>query len=196
LNSLNTISIFCGSSRGNGDLFIDDAKALAEFLAERGIAIVYGGAKVGLMGAVADAALRKNGTVIGVIPDFIKSKEIAHEGLSELITVSSMQERKTIMHEKSDAAIILPGGFGTLDVMFELLTWGQLGLHTKPIGILNTDGYYDDLVNCMDKMVSSGFLRGSNRDLLLIDKNIENLYNAMISYQPPRKAKWLDLDQV
>ena len=196
MNSLNTISIFCGSSRGNGDLFIDDAKALAEFLAERGIAIVYGGAKVGLMGAVADAALRKNGTVIGVIPDFIKSKEIAHEGLSELITVSSMQERKTIMHEKSDAAIILPGGFGTLDVMFELLTWGQLGLHTKPIGILNTDGYYDDLVNCMDKMVSSGFLRGSNRDLLLIDKNIENLYNAMISYQPPRKAKWLDLDQV
>ena len=196
MNSLNTISIFCGSSRGNGDLFIDDAKALAEFLAERGIAIVYGGAKVGLMGAVADAALRKNGTVIGVIPDFIKSKEIAHEGLSELITVSSMQERKTIMHEKSDAAIILPGGFGTLDVMFELLTWGQLGLHTKPIGILNTDGYYDDLVNCMDKMVSSGFLRGSNRDLLLIDKNIENLYNAMILYQPPRKAKWIDLDQV
>ena len=196
MNTLNTISIFCGSSMGNGDLFMNDAVALAEFLVDRGVSIVYGGAKVGLMGAIADAALRKNGTVIGIIPDFIKSKEIAHEGITEMITVKSMFERKMTMHERSDAAIILPGGFGTLDGMFELLTWGQLGLHTKPIGVLNTDGFFDDLVSCMDRMVSSGFLRGSNRDLLLIDSNIENLYNAMITYQPPRKAKWLDLDQV
>lgn len=181
---------------GNGDLYMDDAIALAEFLANHGVAIVYGGAKVGQMGTVADAALRKSGKVIGVIPDFIKSKEIAHEGLTELITVSSMQERKTIMHEKSDGAIILPGGFGTLDEMFELLTWGQLGLHTKPIGILNTAGFYDDLIKCMDKMVSNGFLRGSNRDMLIIDNDINKLFVAMQNYKPPRKAKWLDLDQV
>ena len=175
---------------------MEGAVAMAEFLADQGIAIVYGGAKVGLMGAVADAALRKNGKVIGVIPDFIKSKEIAHEGLSELITVTSMQERKTIMHEKSDGAIILPGGFGTLDEMFELLTWGQLGLHTKPIGILNIDGFYDDLIQCMDNMVLSGFLRMSNREMLLIENDIEKLFDAMVNYQPPMKPKWIDLDQV
>lgn len=196
MNSLKNISVFCGSSRGNGDSYLDGATAMAEFLADHGVAIVYGGAKVGLMGAVADAALRKNGKVIGVIPDFIKSKEIAHEGLTELITVTSMQERKTIMHEKSDGAIILPGGFGTLDEMFELLTWGQLGLHTKPIGILNIDGFYDDLIQCMDKMVRSGFLRMSNREMLLIENDIEKLFDAMVNYQPPMKPKWIDLDQV
>jgi len=196
LNSLKNISVFCGSSRGNSDSFMEGAVAMAEFLADQGIAIVYGGAKVGLMGAVADAALRKNGKVIGVIPDFIKSKEIAHEGLTELITVTSMQERKTIMHEKSDGAIILPGGFGTLDEMFELLTWGQLGLHTKPIGILNIDGFYDDLIQCMDNMVRSGFLRMSNREMLLIENDIETLFDAMVNYQPPMKPKWIDLDQV
>ncbi|HMR88731.1 MAG TPA: TIGR00730 family Rossman fold protein [Saprospiraceae bacterium] len=196
MNSLNTISVFCGSSRGNGDSFMEGATAMAEFLADQGVAIVYGGAKVGLMGAVADAALRKNGKVIGVIPDFIKSKEIAHENLTELITVTSMHERKTIMHEKSDGAIILPGGFGTLDEMFELLTWGQLGLHTKPIGILNIDGFYDHLISCMDNMVSSGFLRGSNRDMLIIGDDIHKLFDAMVNYEPPLKPKWLDLDQV
>ena len=196
MNSLKNISVFCGSSRGNGDSFMEGATTMAEFLADRGVAIVYGGAKVGLMGAVADAALRKNGKVIGVIPDFIKSKEIAHEGLTELITVTSMQERKTIMHEKSDGAIILPGGFGTLDEMFELLTWGQLGLHTKPIGILNIDGFYDHLISCMDNMVSSGFLRGSNRDMLIIEKDIHQLFDAMVNYEPPLKPKWIDLDQV
>jgi uncharacterized protein (TIGR00730 family) len=175
---------------------MEGAITMAEFLADRGVAIVYGGAKVGLMGAVADAALRKNGKVIGVIPDFIKSKEIAHEGLTELITVTSMQERKTIMHEKSDGAIILPGGFGTLDEMFELLTWGQLGLHTKPIGILNIDGFYDHLISCMDNMVTSGFLRGSNRDMLIIEKDIHQLFDAMVNYEPPLKPKWIDLDQV
>ena len=133
MNQIHAVSVFCGSSSGNEGIFETSARKLGEFLAKNNITLIYGGAKVGLMGAVADGAILSGGNVVGVIPDFIRNKEIAHEGITELIIVKSMHERKTIMYEKSDGAIILPGGFGTMDEMFELLTWGQLGLHTKPI---------------------------------------------------------------
>ncbi|MBK8627619.1 MAG: TIGR00730 family Rossman fold protein [Saprospiraceae bacterium] len=193
---MQALSIFCGSSSGNDDAFSSEAFYLGKYLGEHQITVVYGGAKVGLMGSVADGALTANGRVIGVIPDFIKNKEIAHEGLTELIEVKSMHERKTIMHEKSDGAIILPGGFGTLDEMFELLTWGQLGLHTKPIGILNTSGYYDDLMRFLDSMVTKNLLRMSNREMILISNNIEDLHQQMLHYDAPLKAKWITQEQV
>ena len=196
MNNIQSLSIFCGSSAGNVDAFYKDAIALGKYLAGRQITIVYGGAKVGLMGAVAEGAISANGQVIGVIPDFIKNKEIAHEGLTQLIEVKSMHERKTIMHEKSDGAIILPGGFGTLDEMFELLTWGQLGLHTKPIGILNTSGYYDDLMRFLDSMVTKNLLRMSNREMILVSNQIEDLLEQMLHYEAPLKAKWITQEQV
>lgn len=191
MNNIQSVSVFCGSSAGNDDQFMTDAYSLGSFLAGRNIVLVYGGAKVGLMGAVADGALTNKGKVVGVIPDFIRNKEIAHPGLSELIVVNSMHERKTIMHEKSDGAIILPGGYGTLDEMFELLTWGQLGLHKKPIGILNTNGYYDHLIAFIDHMVQNNLLRIFNRDMVLVSKNIEELFDKMVHYDAPLKAKWI-----
>ena len=190
-NILTSISVFCGSSPGNNDLYYQEAYHLGVFLAESNIKLVYGGAKVGLMGAVADGALSKGGTVVGVIPDFLLNKEIAHDGLTELKVVQSMHQRKSIMDELSDGAIILPGGFGTMDEMFELLTWGQLGLHKKPIGILNTDGFYDDLIACLDKMVSKNLLRQTNRDMLLVSQDIITLFGMMKTYEAPMKAKWM-----
>lgn len=195
-NIISSVSVFCGSSSGNDDAFLKDATALGEFLADHQIRVVYGGAKVGLMGAVADGALKKGGKVTGVIPDFLQSKEIAHQGLSEMIIVHSMHERKTVMDTLSDGAIVLPGGFGTLDEMFELLTWGQLGLHQKPIAILNTNGFYDELIACLDKMVATNLLRQSNREMLLVNKNIQSLFDSMIAYKAPLKAKWIDKEKV
>lgn len=195
-NILTSISVFCGSSPGNNDLYYQEAYHLGIFLAESNIKLVYGGAKVGLMGAVADGALSKGGSVVGVIPDFLLNKEIAHDGLTELKVVQSMHQRKSIMDELSDGAIILPGGFGTMDEMFELLTWGQLGLHKKPVGILNTDGFYDDLIACLDKMVSKNLLRQTNRDMLLVSQDINTLFGLMEAYEAPMKAKWINRDEV
>jgi len=195
-NILTSISVFCGSSPGNNDLYYQEAYHLGVFLAESNIKLVYGGAKVGLMGAVADGALSKGGTVVGVIPDFLLNKEIAHDGLTELKVVQSMHQRKSIMDELSDGSIILPGGFGTMDEMFELLTWGQLGLHKKPIGILNTDGFYDDLIACLDKMVLKNLLRQTNRDMLLVSQDIITLFGMMKTYEAPMKANLMNRDEV
>jgi uncharacterized protein (TIGR00730 family) len=191
MNKIESVSVFCGSSAGNDDAFLRDAFALGKFLASKGIRLVYGGARVGLMGAVADGALSLNGSVVGVIPDFLRNKEIAHTGLTELITVKSMHERKTIMNDMSDGAIVLPGGFGTMDEMFELLTWGQLGLHKKPVGILNVSGYYDDLITFMDNMVLKNLLRTFNRNMVLVSNDINTLFEQMIAYDAPLKAKWI-----
>ena len=148
------------------------------------------------MGAIADAALNAGGEVIGVIPSFIKHKEIAHENLTKLIEVKSMHERKMTMFDQSDGAIILPGGFGTLDEMFELLTWGQLGLHAKPVGILNVGGFYDLLISFFNNMVKQNLLRQSNRDMVLVSQEIPDLLDKMKIYQPPVKAKWINAEQV
>lgn len=195
-NILTSVSVFCGSSPGNNDMYYQEAFHLGVFLAENSIKVVYGGAKVGLMGAVADGALSNGGTVVGIIPDFLQNKEIAHDGLTELIVVKSMHQRKSVMDEMSDGAIVLPGGFGTMDEMFELLTWGQLGLHKKPIGILNVDGFYDDLITCLDNMVSKNLLRQTNRDMLLVSREIRSLFSMMEAYEAPLKAKWIERDEV
>ncbi|MCF2873236.1 MULTISPECIES: TIGR00730 family Rossman fold protein [unclassified Tenacibaculum] len=185
------ITIFCGSSFGTDNNFELQAKELGKKLALENIELVYGGANVGLMGAVANGALSNSGKVIGVLPTFLKSKEIAHTGLTELILVDSMHERKTKMNELCDGVIALPGGFGTMEELFEMLTWGQLGLHKKPIGILNINGFYNNLITFLDHMVTMGLLKERNRKMVLISDHIDELLTKMKTYQAPTTGKWI-----
>ena len=193
---MNRITVFCGSSFGTDNDFEFQAKELGIKLALKNIELVYGGANVGLMGAVADGALEKSGKVIGVLPNFLESKEVAHNGLTKLILVDTMLERKTKMNDLCDGVIALPGGFGTLDELFEMLTWGQLGLHKKPIGILNTNGFYNDLITFLDNMVEKGLLKEVNRKMVLVSENIDELLMKMENYQAPMSGKWITKETI
>lgn len=193
---MKSVTVFCGSSSGYDVMYQKAAEELGKKLAEERIKLVYGGAKVGLMGAVADAVLGAGGEVIGVLPEFLRSKEIAHEGLTDLILVQSMHERKTKMHQLSDGVIALPGGFGTLEELFEMLTWAQLGLHKNPIGLLNVDGYYDSLIDLVQSMVDKGFLKIVNQKMLLSSNNAAELLQTMRSYVAPTIGKWISEDKV
>ncbi|SFB51773.1 hypothetical protein SAMN05216266_115148 [Amycolatopsis marina] len=163
------ICVFCGSSDGNGTRYVENAAALGGLLARRGIGLVYGGASVGTMGVIADAAMAEGGEVYGVIPEHLQRAEVSHHGLTELYVVADMHQRKAKMAELSDGFLALPGGAGTLEELFEVWTWAQLGLHDKPIGLVDTDGYYQQLVSFIDHMTSEGFLQPATRDLLAID---------------------------
>lgn len=185
------IAVYCGSSTGSIQIYRDQAAQLGTYLAEMGIHLVFGGGKVGMMGILADAAMEAGGQVTGVIPGFLHIKEVAHPGLTELITVGSMHERKALIEKMCDAAIALPGGFGTLDELFEMLTWGQLGLHDKPVGILNINGFFDQILAAVDRMVEEGFLKDLNRDMLLVSEDIEDLLKRMQNYNPPSVRKWI-----
>ena len=189
---MNGITVFCGSSSGDKEVYRNTARLLGNALAENNIKLIYGGASVGLMGAVADGALEAGGTVIGVLPRFLEAKEIAHEGLSELILVDSMHERKTRMNELSEGVIALPGGFGTLEEFFEMLTWAQLGLHKKPMALLNVNHFYDTLLTFMGNMVNQGFLKHENLKMILAEENIQTLLEAMKTYSAPEIVKWID----
>ena len=188
---MNSISVFCGSSEGNDKDIISTAFELGKTLAERQITLVYGAAKIGIMGKVAGGVIENGGETIGVIPTFLKTKEIVHTELTELITTENMHDRKIIMYEKSDGFIIIPGGFGTMDEFFEITTWGQLGLHTKPIGILNINGYYNPLLEQCKVMVKRGFLKQENLDAVVVDDTIDGLLNKMNNYKPLPAPKWL-----
>lgn len=190
------VTVFCGSSSGSDNNFKIQADLLGRTLAKKGIELVYGGANVGLMGAVADGVLHEGGKVIGVLPGFLKSKEIAHEGLTELILVESMHERKTKMNELSDGVIALPGGYGTLEELFEMITWAQLGLHKKPVALLNMDGFYDSLIALVQTMVDKGFLKEVNQQMLLISSDIEDLIEKMENYVAPTVGKWINQETV
>ena len=184
------ISVFCGSSIGVDKIFAEQAYLLGKALAQRNIGLVYGGSNIGLMRELANAALEYHGEVIGVMPHFMKEKELAHKNLTRLEVVNTMQERKARMYELSDGAIALPGGFGTLDELFELLTWGQLGLHRKPVAILNTGGYYNHLLSFVKTMADKGFVHEANSTMLLVGDDIENLLDLMKSYKAPEISKW------
>jgi uncharacterized protein (TIGR00730 family) len=188
---MKSITVFCGSSFGTEEIYQAQAILLGKTLAKRKIELIYGGANVGLMGVVADGALSEGGIVRGVLPHFLQTKEIAHAGLTELILVESMHERKTKMNEISEGVIAMPGGFGTLEELFEMLTWAQLGLHKKPIGILNTDGFYDALSTLLDVMVEKGFLKQINKEMLLISDDVEKLITVMENYTAPEVSKWI-----
>ena len=191
MGKLKKICVFCGSSSGNDDAITAAAIATGNLFVDKDIFLVYGAAKIGVMGTIAQTMLNKHGKVIGIIPQFLKKKEVVHLGLTELITTENMHERKLKMQEISDGFMVLPGGFGTLEELFEILTWLQLGLHTKPIGILNVNGFYDDLLQLLETMVKKGFLKMENYDLLLVDTSEEKLLQKMEAFKAPQIPKWL-----
>ena len=178
---MHRIAVYCGSWTGDSSLFKDAATELGALIASKGIALVYGGARIGLMGAVADAALASGGEVIGVIPEALMLDEVVHTGLTRLDVVDSMHERKARMLELADAVIAMPGGLGTLEELFEALTWAQLRFHAKPIGMLNVNGYFDALLRFLDDGVSTGFLSARNRALLLDATTPESLLNRLVN---------------
>jgi uncharacterized protein (TIGR00730 family) len=193
---LKSVAVFCGSSEGNDTIIINEASALGKKLAEQKITLVYGAAKIGIMGVVANAVKKNKGRVIGVVPHFLSTKEIIYTEIDELIETQTMHDRKVIMYDKSDGFMIIPGGFGTMDELFEIATWGQLGLHTKPIGILNTSGYYDALIAQCKMMVSRGFLKQENLDAIVVDTTIEGLLSKMENYKPLPAPKWLNKEGI
>ncbi len=195
MHRLDTICVFCGSSDGNDQAITDAAKELGQTFAKQNITLVYGAAKIGVMGALAKSVLDASGKVIGIIPEFLKKKEVVHLGLTQLVTTENMHERKLKMHELSNGFIALPGGIGTLEELFEILTWLQLGLHTKPIGLLNCNGFYDDLMQLLETMVRKGFVTMENYELLLIDSTVEGLLQKMAAFKAPNIPHWLTKDR-
>jgi uncharacterized protein (TIGR00730 family) len=192
MSAIQRICIYCGSSPGRRPDYAQQAERLARLLAQRGIGLVYGGATVGIMGIVADAALAAGGEVIGVIPRVLMEKELAHRGLSELHLVDSMHARKAMMVQLADGFIALPGGFGTLDELFETLTWAQLGIHQKPCALFNVDGYYDALIGFLRHSVDEQYVRPQHLRMLIVEQQIDKLLQRMIDYQPAPTDKWLD----
>lgn len=186
------ICVFCGSSTGNRPSYREAAIDLAEFLSENKLGLVYGGAKVGLMKILADTMLEKNGEVIGVMPQLLINKEVAHDGLSHFVVVESMAERKASMLELSDAFVALPGGFGTLDELSEILTYNQLHITDKPMGLLNVDGYFDRLLDFIDHGVEAGFVRPEHRQNLIVSDSVSELVQRMKVYQPVDMGKWIE----
>jgi len=192
---LRSICVFCGSNPGTRPDYRHVAEKAGTRLAESGIRVVYGGGSCGLMGAVADAALAVGGRVLGVIPHAIERRERVHPGLSELKIVGSMHERKAMMNEQSDAFLALPGGLGTYEELFEVLSWAQLGIHRKPVAILNVAGYFDPLLEMLDHALTEKFLRPEHRALLLHGDDIDDLVARMSGYESPIVEKWLDIEQ-
>ena len=189
------LCVFSGSSPGAHPDYVLAAQELGRALAERGIVLVYGGASVGLMGAVADATLDAGGEAVGVIPQALVDREIAHPGLSDLRVVGSMHERKALMADLADGFVALPGGMGTLDELFEILTWAQLGIHARPCGLLNIAGYFDPLIALLDHMVAERFLTVEHREMLIVEQRAEALLEAFRRWRPPARTKWIDRAQ-
>jgi len=189
---MNALCVFCGSSRGRSPAYAEAAASLGALLAEQRIDLVYGGGKVGIMGVLADACLAHGGRVVGVIPAHLWSREVGHAGVTEMHVVASMHERKARMAELADAFIALPGGIGTLDELFEVLTWAQLGLHAKPTGLLDLDAYFQPLLDFLDGAVRARFLQPAHRAMLLVDDDPERLLAACRAYQAPPPFKWVD----
>jgi uncharacterized protein (TIGR00730 family) len=193
--NLSSVGVYCASSPGVDPCFADAAESLGRLLARRDIRLVYGGGRVGLMGVLADAALADGGVVHGVITQALKDKEVAHLGLTTLQVVTTMHERKAAMVDQSDAFVMLPGGFGTLDEFFEVLTWSQLGLHLKPCGILNVSGFFDPLLELFELATRQRFLRAEHRDMVVIEADPESMIDRLGSWAPMIVDKWLDRDQ-
>jgi uncharacterized protein (TIGR00730 family) len=190
--AIRRVCVFCGSSPGHDPAHRRLTETLARTLAGQGIGIVYGGGRVGLMGALADAALAAGGEVIGVIPQALIDREIGHRGLTDLRVVGSMHERKALMAQLADGFAALPGGVGTLEELFEVWTWAQLGLHTKPCGVLDADGFYAPLVTFLDHLVETGFVRSAHRAMLIAAHSPEELLAAFAAYRAPAVGKWLE----
>lgn len=194
-NSIHKLAVFCASSDGVDQEIYDTAYSVGKKMAMENIRLIYGGSKLGLMGQVAKGVMENGGKATGVIPDFLKTKEVVHTGLDELITTQDMHERKLSMNELSDAFVALPGGFGTFEELFEIVTWAQLGLHRKPIGLLNIGGFYDPLIEMLEKMTSKGLLKKDNLDILLVSADFDELLEMMRKYEPKPVPKWMNKNQ-
>jgi uncharacterized protein (TIGR00730 family) len=190
------ICVFCGSSSGASPAYAEAARQVGALIARRGLGLVYGGGRVGLMGIVADAALEAGGRVIGVIPQALATKEIAHDGLSELHVVPGMHERKALMATKSSAFLTLPGGIGTFEEFFEILTWGALGIHRKPIGVLNVEGFFDPLITLLDHGIAQRFINSDSLQSLMVSDQLESLITRLLDYVPPAAGyRWMKLPE-
>jgi uncharacterized protein (TIGR00730 family) len=189
------LCVFCGAHSGSEPLYRHSATVLGGSLAREGIGLVYGGGKLGLMGAVADAAMGSGGEAIGVIPQALVDHEVAHQGLTELRIVNSMHERKSQMADLSDGFVALPGGLGTLEELFEIWTWSQLGYHRKPVAILNVGGFFDELIQFLDKLVERGFVRPENRAMLIVATDTDELIGKIRNYIPPKPPQWIRASQ-
>lgn len=190
--NVKAVCVFCGSNPGRREEYRDGAIALATEIVRRGLTLVYGGGSVGLMGVIGDAAMAAGGRVVGVTPQRLVEKEVAHQGLTELRIVGSMHERKALMADLSDAFIAMPGGIGTFEEFFEVLTWNQLGYHAKPCGVLNAGGYYDRLLGFLDHSVEQGFIRAEHRGMIVADDDPARLLDRLAAYHLPEVTKWLD----
>jgi len=188
---MDRICVYCGSSEGRDTAYVEAARALGRTLAERGIDLVYGGGHVGLMGAVADATLDAGGDVYGVMPQALVDREIAHEGVTELVVVDSMHERKARMADLADGFVALPGGFGTLEELMEVLTWAQLGFHRDPCGLLDVGGYYASLVEFFDHQVEEGFVSADHRRMVVVTADAEVLLDRFADYEPPAVKQFI-----
>jgi uncharacterized protein (TIGR00730 family) len=190
--AMKRVCVFCGASPGTSPRYLEAAREVGRTIASRGLGLVYGGGSVGLMGAVADAALKAGGEVIGVIPRALQLRELAHNGLTSLHVVSSMHERKAKMADLAHAFVALPGGMGTLEEFAEILTWAQLGLHERPCGLLDVDGYYQPLIAFFDRAVAEGFVKPDHRRIVHVAKDPGTLLDAFAAYEPPPVEKWID----
>ena len=190
-----SVAVYCGSNPGNDPAYREAAVSLGQTLAERGISLVYGGGHVGLMGAVADAVLECGGEAHGVITEALEAKELAHHGLSTLRVVKTMHERKAAMADAADAFVMLPGGFGTLDEFFEVVSWTQLGIHDEPCGVLDVNGYFGPLRELIDGAVTAGFVHPVHGDMVVIDADADRLLDRLASWTPVPVSKWLDPDE-
>lgn len=189
------LCVFTGSNPGRLPVYRDAATAFGAALADAGIGLVYGGASIGLMGVVADAVRRRGGEVIGVIPQNLVDRELAHRDLPDLRIVGSMHERKALMAALSDGFVAMPGGIGTLEELFEIWTWAQLGLHAKPCGLLNVGGFYDTLLGFLDHVVAEGFVRPGHREMLIVERDPAAILSAFAAYRAPSVKKWIELEQ-
>jgi uncharacterized protein (TIGR00730 family) len=195
MNTLKRICVYCGSSPGRREAYASEARKLAESLVSRDIGLVYGGASVGIMGTVADQVMQLGGEAIGVIPDALMRKEVAHAGLTQLHVTGSMHERKTKMAELADGFIAFPGGIGTLEEIFEILTWAQLGFHDKPCGLLNAESYFDPLIRFLDHAVEEQFVRPLHRDMLIVESDPASMLDRFTRYQAPALTRWVEEEQ-
>lgn len=188
---INSVLVYCGSSSGNKKIYQEEASKMGQAIASKKWQLIYGGGNLGLMGIVSNSVLEAGGNVCGIIPEHLSTIERVHHSLSDLIVVNSMHERKNLMIEKADSIIALPGGYGTLDELFEALCWSQLALHQKPVGLLNINNYFDPIIQMMDKMVSEGFLKAQNRELICVDKTVEGLIEKLEAYIWKGEEKWI-----
>ncbi len=190
---MSAICVYCGSAGGKGEVYLAAANKLALELCDRGLDLIYGGASIGLMAETANTVMANGGTVTGVMPRNLFRQEVPHDGLSNMIYVDSMHERKSKMAELADGFIALPGGLGTFEELFEILTWAQLGIHKKPCGVINVNGFYDSFIKLLDTATEEKFIRPVHREMLLIEDDPKSLLDKFQSYSPPDKQKWVDL---